>query len=90
MSYMDEPQAGGLIDKKFIYIIICILIIISGALIIINRIDIMGQEFRGGSWYIYCDLEHRSCSCNVYGIYDEPRSQQMILCADFMRAYMNN
>jgi hypothetical protein len=54
---------------------------------IINRLDIFGEKFHGGSWYIYCDLKSQSCSCNVYGLLDDPQVEQMRLCTDFMKVY---
>jgi hypothetical protein len=83
----DEPQHGGLVDKQFIYTLIIITIIIGGAFMVINRLDIFGEKFHGGSWYIYCDLEHKTCSCNTYGLLDKPSTQQMKICIDFMKEY---
>lgn len=82
---MDDER---IINIKFVYTLIIIILITMAALTIINSVNNMGKELRGSSWYIYCDMEHKSCSCNVYGMFgDTPSNNAMTFCVAFMKEY---
>jgi len=83
---MDD--VNKLADKKFAYAIIILFLIVIAALTIIGAVQHAGEIFQGGSWYIYCDLEDKTCSCNVYGLLDNPQESQMRICGEFMKEYI--
>lgn len=71
-------------DKKFIYALAIIVIITAAALTIIDATGKMVEQSRSSSWYIWCDLETKSCSCNIYG--NAPLTQ-VVVCMNFMQDY---
>lgn len=72
------------VDKKFVYALIGIFVFTLACLVIIGGLQDLVESGQRSSWYIYCDLELKSCSCNIYG--DAPVWQE-VACMNFMQDY---
>jgi putative exporter of polyketide antibiotics len=79
---MDESDRQ-FVKTKFSLIIITLLVGTFACLILLDKMEQVSMN-RPGSSYIYCDLAHNTCSCNMYG--DVP-IQQVVGCMNFMKDY---
>lgn len=79
---MDESDRQY-IKTKFSLIIITLLVGTFACLLVLEKAEQISMN-RPGSAYIYCDLAHNTCSCNMYG---RVPTQQVVGCMNFMKDY---